>query len=147
MNINSVQLGGNLCRDPEIKYSAAGTAICTIDIANNRGYTTKTGEKKNETSFIPCTLFARSAELVSETFKKGDRILIEGRMSQETWESKDGQKRSRIKIVANNFHFVERARDQPGYEPPATATPPPQPSASVPKPHLGAPLTGDDVPF
>lgn len=103
MNINNVILGGNLTRDPDLKYLTNGTACVDFSIANNRKY--KKGEELvEEVSFIGLTAFGKTAENISKYFAKGSLILIEGRIKTDQWEQ-DGKKRSKTKIMVNAFHF------------------------------------------
>lgn len=114
-NINSVHLGGNLTRDPELKYLPSGTAVANFTIAVNRQWTDKsTNQKKEEVSFIDCVAFARAAEVISEYMKKGRALYVEGRMKQDRWESEDGQKRSKVRVVVDTFQFLDGKRDGGG---------------------------------
>lgn len=106
MNVNKVFLGGRLTRDPELKYTPSGTAITSFGIATNRTWTPQGGEKKEETCFVEITMFGRRAEVINEYFQKGSPIFIEGRLQFNQWETKDGQKRNTLRVVAENFQFV-----------------------------------------
>ena len=86
-DINKVILIGRLVRDPELKHTQSGTAVCSFSIAVSRTWT-KDGEKKEETSFINCDAWAKGAEIITEYVKKGHRIGIEGRLKQSTWQVK-----------------------------------------------------------
>src|SRR6185503_7403565 len=106
-NLNKVMLIGNLTRDPEIKYTPKGTAIADIGLAVNRNYTTESGEKREETTFIDVTLWGRVAEIVGEYCKKGRPLFVEGRLQLDTWEDKQsGQKRSKLKVVGENIQLL-----------------------------------------
>ena len=106
-SLNKVMLIGNLTRDPEIKYTPKGTAIADIGLAVNRNYTTESGEKREEVTFIDVTLWGRTAEIVGEYCKKGRPIFIEGRLQLDTWDDKQtGQKRSKLKVVADNIQLL-----------------------------------------
>ena len=132
MNINEVILGGRLSKDPDFKQ-ANEISICNISIANNRQWRTKDGQKKEEVIFVACTLFGRTAENVYKFFRKGNPIVIKGRVSQDRFESKDGKKKEITKIVATDFWFVDSKSSAPS---PATPT---QNNQSKPR--------EDDVPF
>lgn len=135
MNINQVTLGGNITRDPELKYSPAGISICTLSIANNRRWKTKDGEKKEEVIFIDCTFFGKTGETVAQYFRKGSRIMVQGRLSQDRWEDKEGRKRTTMKVVCNEFFFVDKGQV-------------PQPAAAEStRPSITANAEDDDVPF
>lgn len=106
-SLNKVMLIGNLTRDPEIKYTPKGTAIADIGLAVNRNYTTESGEKREEVTFIDVTLWGRTAEIVGEYCKKGRPLFIEGRLQLDTWDDKQtGQKRSKLKVVADNIQLL-----------------------------------------
>ena len=106
-NLNKVMLMGNLTRDPEIKYTPKGTAIADIGLAVNRNYTTDSGEKREEVTFVDVTLWGRVAEIVGEYCKKGRPLFVEGRLQLDTWDDKaTGQKRSKLKIVGENIQLL-----------------------------------------
>lgn len=106
-NLNKVMLIGNLTRDPEIKYTPKGTAIADIGLAVNRNYTTESGEKREETTFVDVTLWGRVAEIVGEYCKKGRPLFVEGRLQLDTWDDKQtGQKRSKLKVVGDNIQLL-----------------------------------------
>src|SRR6478672_13807662 len=98
-SLNKVMLIGNLTRDPEIKYTPKGTAIAEIGLAVNRVYSTESGEKREEVTFVDVTLWGRQAEVAGEYLKKGRPVYIEGRLQMDSWEDKaTGQKRSKLKV-------------------------------------------------
>lgn len=99
--MNNVQILGNLTRAPELRYTPQGKAVCNISIAINEGY----GEKK-KTHYFVAVAWEKTAEIISQHFTKGRKILIEGSLQQETWE-KDGQKHSTVKIRISRVHFCE----------------------------------------
>jgi single-strand DNA-binding protein len=164
-NLNKVMLIGNLTRDPEIKYTPKGTAIADIGLAVNRNYTTESGEKREEVTFIDVTLWGRVAEIVGEYCKKGRPLFVEGRLQLDSWDDKQtGQKRSKLKVVGDNIQLLgsreggsaggggggggEYGEGRPAGAPPARpagrppAAPPPRPPGD---PALDAPE--DDIPF
>lgn len=90
---NKVVLIGRLTRDPELRYLPSGTALCTFGIATNRSWTDKnTNDKKEEVMFIDITTFARSAEIANQYLKKGNKVLVEGRLALEQWNDQYGKK-------------------------------------------------------
>jgi len=105
-SFNKVILVGNLARDPERRTLPSGTPLADLRLAVSRRYTLQSGESKEETLFINVTVFGKQAETVVKYMKKGRPILIEGRLRQEEWTSKDGQKQSRISVVAEQFRFL-----------------------------------------
>ncbi len=105
-NLNKVFLIGNLTRDPELRYTPNGTAVASFGIAVNRTWSGQSGEKKEEVCFVDINMFGRRAEVINEYFSKGNPIFIEGRLQFNQWETKDGQKRNTLRVVAENFQFI-----------------------------------------
>ena len=157
-SFNKVMLMGNLTRDPEIKYTPKGTAIADIGLAVNRNYTTDSGEKREEVTFIDVTLWGRVAEIVGEYCKKGRPLFVEGRLQLDTWDDKaTGQKRSKLKVVGENIQLLGSREGGAGgggggehseSRPSAPASARPRPTAPPPKP-ADPDLDGpeDDIPF
>ena len=104
-SMNKVILLGNLTRDPELKYTAGGTAVCDMGMALNHT-TGKGDQKKEEVSFIDLTAFGKTAETAAEYLKKGRQVLIDGRLQQDRWEDKEGGKRSKVKVIVERMTFV-----------------------------------------
>jgi len=118
-NLNKVLLMGNLIRDPELRYTRGGQSVATLRLAVNRRYTTRQGDKRDETLFIDVTVWGKQAEVCSQYLSKGRPIFVEGRLRLDTWKAPDGQSRSKICVVAENFQFLgappgERAAAEPG---------------------------------
>jgi single-strand DNA-binding protein len=105
-SLNKVFLIGNLTRDPELRYTPSGTAVASFGIAVNRTWTGQSGEKKEEVCFVDINMFGRRAEVINEYFSKGNPIFVEGRLQFNQWETKDGQKRNTLRVVAENFQFM-----------------------------------------
>ncbi len=107
-SFNKVILVGNLTRDPEVRYTPSGTAVCDISLAVNSTWTDKrTNERKEEVTFIDVTLWGRTAEIAGEYLTKGRPVLIEGRLQQDRWDDKEtGQKRSKLKVVADDMRLL-----------------------------------------
>lgn len=117
-DINRVNLIGRLTRDPDIKQIPSGTSIASFSIANKKTYVSN-GEKKEECSFLNCICWGKGGEIISQYAKKGSRIAIEGRLQQRTWQDKDGNNRSVIEIVVDNFQFLDskkQSSDNSGYD-------------------------------
>ncbi len=104
--LNKVFLMGNLTRDPELRYTPSGTAIASFGIAINRTWSGPDGEKKEEVCYVDINMFGRRAEVINEYFSKGNPIFIEGRLQFQQWETKDGQKRNTLRVVAEDFQFI-----------------------------------------
>lgn len=106
-NLNKVQLIGNITRDPEVKYTPKGSAVTDLGLAINRYYTTETGEKREEVTFVDVTLWGRQAEIAGEYCKKGRSVYVEGRLQLDSWEDKaTGQKRNRLRVVADSMQLL-----------------------------------------
>jgi len=114
-NFNRVILAGNLTRDPELSYTPANTPVCKFGLAINRRWTDKnTNERREETTFVDCTAFARRGEVINQYVKKGNPILIEGRLQFSQWTTQDGQKRSKLEVVVDTFEFLSSRQDGGG---------------------------------
>jgi single-strand DNA-binding protein len=149
-NLNRVLLIGNLTRDPEVRYTPKGTAVAEIGLAVNRVYSGEDGERKEETTFVDVTLWARQAEVAGQYLKKGRPVFIEGRLQLDSWEDKQtGQKRSRLRVVGENLQLLGSRQDAEGATPIAPArrsSPAGPPSRPEPRdPDLDA--EPDDIPF
>ncbi len=107
-NYNKVILVGNLTRDPQLSYLPSQTAVVEVGLAVNRRYTSN-GEKREETCFIDCRAYGRQAEIINQYMSKGQPMLVEGRLQFDTWEGKDGQRRSKHRVVIENFQFLGSA--------------------------------------
>jgi single-strand DNA-binding protein len=104
-NVNKVILIGNLTRDVEVKNLSSGTAVAQIGLAINREWKDKDGEKKEEVTFVDCEAWGKTAEIMAKYLAKGKPVFIEGRLKLDSWE-KDGEKRSKIKVVVESFQFL-----------------------------------------
>lgn len=146
-SFNKVILVGNLTRDPELRYTPKGTAIAKIGLAVNRVWTTDTGEKKEEVTFVDVDVFGRTAENVGQYMRKGSPILIEGRLRLDQWDDKQtGQKRSKLGVVAETVQFLGSPRSSEGGDSPAPRSRP-APAAPASAPDTDGPPPDDDVPF
>ncbi len=110
--LNKVFLMGNLTRDPELKYTPSGTAVVGFGIAINRNWKGQDGETKEEVCYVDINMFGKRAEIINEHFNKGSSIFIEGRLQFQQWETKDGQKRNTLKVVAEDFQFVGGGKEK-----------------------------------
>ena len=149
-NLNRVLLIGNLTRDPEVRYTPKGTAVAEIGLAINRIYSGEDGEKKEETTFVDVTLWARQAEIAGQYLKKGRPVFIEGRLQLDTWDDKQtGQKRSRLRVVSENLQLLGSRQEGESSSP---ASPPRRASAAAtparPEPRdPDLDVEPDDIPF
>jgi single-strand DNA-binding protein len=102
-SFNSCTIIGNLCRDPELRYTPNGTAVCEISVAVNESYKNAAGEKVDTVMFLDVVCWGRTAELVVQYLTKGVAALFDGKLKQETWEDKEGAKRSKIKMTCERM--------------------------------------------
>ena len=151
-NLNRVLLIGNLTRDPEVRYTPKGTAVTDIGMAINRVFTSEDGERREEVTYVDVVLWARLAEIAGQYLKKGRPVFIEGRLQLDTWDDKQtGQKRSRMRVVAENLQLLGSRESEGGPTGPAPARRPAtgaaqSPPASQPRdPDLD--VEPDDIPF
>jgi single-strand DNA-binding protein len=100
--VNNTTILGNLTRDPELRFTPNGTPVASFGIAVNRNIKNKdSGEWETQVNFFNVTAWYKLAENCAESLNKGDRVLVSGRLSQDSWEDKDGQKRSVVRIIAD----------------------------------------------
>jgi len=150
-NYNKVILVGNLTRDPQMSFLPSQTPVVELGLAVNRRWRSKEGEQREETCFIDCRAYGRQAETLNQYVKKGNPILVEGRLQLDTWEGKDGQKRSKHRVIVENFQFLGSAggggggRTGGGYEASRPA-PAPAPQEDYP-PDAYRDTGGEDIPF
>jgi single-strand DNA-binding protein len=113
--LNDVRLIGRLTRDPELRFTAKGTAVCHFDLAVNRRYKDGTGEWKDDTSFVSVVVWREAGQRCGERLKKGSPVYVEGRLRSKNWETKDGQKRSGLEVESLRVQFLEKAETEPGH--------------------------------
>lgn len=149
-SFNKVILMGNLTRDPETRVTPSGLTICKLGLAVSRNYSTKDGERREETTFVDVDAFGRQAEVITKYMSKGKPIMLEGRLRLDQWEGNDGQKRSKLCVVLENFQFVGGSREEgtssSGASSPQGTSPPARESGAG---GSAAPqeTIDDDVPF
>lgn len=105
-SFNKVILLGNLTRDPETRVTSNGLTICKLGLAVSRVFSTREGERKEETTFVDIDAFGKQAEVITKYMRKGKPLMVEGRLKLDQWETNDGQKRNKLKVVLENFQFV-----------------------------------------
>jgi single-strand DNA-binding protein len=125
-NHNKAQLMGNLTRDPELRYTPQGSAVCEFAIAINRKWKNKqTGQMQEEVDFFDIVAWGKTAEICAEYLKKGRPVFIEGHLKQDRWESPEGKKMSKVKVIVENVQFLGAkpgpAEQQQPQEAPAAA--------------------------
>ena len=136
---NKVLLMGNLTRDPQLKQTPNNMSVAEIGLACNRKFKGKDGEMREETTFVDCEAWGRTAETMAKYLSKGKPVFLEGRLKLDQWQDKDGNNRSKLKLVIENFQFIDSRGSQTS-EPPATAT-----ATAAPAP-TSAPDT-NEIPF
>ena len=153
-NYNKVLLMGNITRDIELKYTSGNMAVAQIGVAINRRFKTKEGETKDETTFVDCEAWGRTAEVMQQYLGKGKPVFIEGRLKLDQWQDKEGGNRSKLKVVIESFEFIDsRGGGQSGGGDAAGASAPPssRPAAASKQPAYTGPqhepLGEDDIPF
>lgn len=115
--LNTVSIGGNLCRDAELRATASGMAVLTFSVAVNESRKNQqTGECEEYPNYVDCTMFGRRAESVSRYLTKGTYVALTGRLHQNRWQNKDGQNRSKLEVTADNIHFESRRLDGDDYD-------------------------------
>src|ERR1700736_6293698 len=145
-SFNKVILLGNLTRDPEVRYTPKGSAVCDLGIAINRQYTLDSGEKREEVTYVDVVLWSRLAEIAGEYLKKGRPVFIEGRLQLDTWDDKQsGQKRSKLRVIGETMQLLGgrppgAGGGEGGESRPGKTTPPPKPAA-------GGEPDEDEIPF
>ncbi|OGG23727.1 hypothetical protein A3A79_00780 [Candidatus Gottesmanbacteria bacterium RIFCSPLOWO2_01_FULL_43_11b] len=120
-SLNKVQLIGNLTRDPELRYTPTGAAVCTIGLATNRYWTTDAGEKKEETEFHRVVAWNKLAELCSQLLTKGRKVYVEGRLRTNSWTAQDGTQKTTTEVVIDDMILLDSRR--PGVTPGETEPP------------------------
>lgn len=153
-NLNKVMLIGNLTRDPELRVTPKGTAICTFSIAVNRKFKDDSGGEREEVTYVDIEAWGKSGENISKYVTKGRPLFVEGRLRLDQWEDKNTkEKRSRMKVVLENFQFLGGGRGEggPGGEGGEPRSFAPRASAGASAPRQSAPPPqenlDEDVPF
>jgi single-strand DNA-binding protein len=165
-SLNKVQIIGNLGRDPEVRYTPNGNAVCNVSVASTRQWKNKdSGEKQEETEWHRVVFYDRLAEIAGEYLKKGRSVYVEGRLKTRKWQDKEGKDQYTTEIVATEMQMLggregmgggageERGGagdDQYGERPQRSAAPAARPAASRPaasKPATGFDNMDDDIPF
>jgi single-strand DNA-binding protein len=143
LNLNKLLLAGNLTRDPEMRYTPKGSAICGFGLAVNRKWKTETGDEKEEVTFVDVTAFGKQAEVIAQYLKKGNPLFLEGRLKLDQWDDKQtGKRQQKLCVVLESCPFRPRGeKQQAAPKPKITA-------ADIPELPPGvAEQFKDDVPF
>ena len=147
-SFNKVILLGNLTRDPEVRYTPKGSAVCDLGIAVNRSYTLDSGEKREEVTFVDVVLWSRLAEIAGEYLKKGRPVFIEGRLQLDTWDDKQsGQKRSKLRVIGETMQLLGRPPGAGGAGEGGERESRPSKAAAPPKVAEKGEPDDDEIPF
>ncbi|GDX62073.1 hypothetical protein LBMAG33_3830 [Candidatus Levyibacteriota bacterium] len=111
-SLNKVQLIGNLTRDPELRYTPTGKAVCSFSIATNRNWTTEDGEKHEEVEYHRIVAWGKLSELCSQYLAKGRKVYVEGRLTTRTWTSQDGQQKNATEIIIEDMVLLDSRRPE-----------------------------------
>lgn len=146
MSFNKIIVVGNLGRDPELRYTAQGTPVCSFSMATNERRKDKNGEMQDHTTWFRITLWNRLAETASQYLQKGKQVYIEGRLRVEEYIDRDGKPRHSLEVFGTDMHFIGSRGDdaQQPYERAASAGASPN-SAAPDSPQ--ADLSDEDIPF
>lgn len=157
---NRIILMGNLTRDPQLSYTPNNTAVCKFGIATNHKRKDSEGNMREEVCFLDCTVFSKGAEIFNQYMKKGNPVLVEGRLQFQQWTAQDGEKKSKHAVIVDNFQFMSGRSDGSGggdggarYEAPATNRAPVQAASAGRGAPAGnsydepPPPSNDDIPF
>ena len=141
---------GNLTREPEVRYTAKGTAVCDIGMAINRYRTGDNGERSEETTYVDVTLWGRQAELAGQYLSKGRSVYIEGRLQLDQWTDKaTGQNRSKLRVVGETMQFIggQDSQKQDNQRQQMEQMPQSQGAAPTPGGQDVGDVEDDDIPF
>jgi single-strand DNA-binding protein len=155
-----VILAGNLTRDPQLSYLPSNTPVAEFGLAINRKWKSQNGEMREETCFVDCSCFGKQAETLNQYMSKGRPLLVEGRLQFQQWTAKDGTKRSKLKVIVEQFQFLggggggraaegSSERAEQSYNAPAPAAPAPAaPAPAADFQDSGPPAPADsEIPF
>ena len=141
MSFNKIFIVGNLGRDPELRYTAQGTPVCSFSMATNERRKDKNGEMQDQTTWFRITLWNRLAETASQYLQKGKQVYIEGRLRVEEYVDRDGKPRHSLEVFATDMQFIGSRGDDAPHERAASAGAAPGPGDSQPD------LSDEDIPF
>lgn len=145
LNVNTVILAGHLTRDPELRSIGNDKVVVHFSLAINRRFKSADGEIKEESTFVDCEAWGRTAELIGQYLAKGSAAYVEGRLKLDNWQDKEGKNRQRLKVVVDNVQFVGPPKAKSGA--PAGATDRGEAlAAGVPARIPGRPAIGQDEP-
>jgi single-strand DNA-binding protein len=142
-NFNKVILLGNLTRDPQLSYLPSQTAVVDFGLAMNRKWKSQDGSMKEDTCFVDCQAFGKTAETINKYCKKGNPLFVEGRLKFDSWTAQDGTKRSKHRVTVENFQFMPTSGPRQGTADSTDESQIPSADAGPSEAQAG----GDDIPF
>jgi len=146
MSVNKVILVGRLGKDPETRYTSSGQAVCNFTMATDETYKDRAGERQKRTEWHRIVVWAKQAEIAQKYLRKGSLIYVEGRIQTRQWDDREGQKRTSVEIVANNFRMLgSRSEGSGGGSSMSQAEPEAPGSAAEDLPP--AEVSDEDIPF
>lgn len=149
MSINRVNISGNLTRDPELRATPNGQQVLTFGVAvNDRRRNQQTGEWEDVPNYVDCVVFGSRAEALDKFLSKGSKVAIEGKLRYSSWETKDGQHRSKLEVSVDEIEFMSSKQTSSTPKPSAPpASPAPKPATPPASPAPPADVYDEDVPF
>jgi single-strand DNA-binding protein len=132
-SLNKVMLIGNLTRDPEMRYTPQGTAVCTFGVATNRNWTDASGEKKEDVEFHNIVAWSKLAEICANLLKKGRKVYVEGRLATRSWQGQDGTQKQRTEVVISDMVILDKREGGEGE------------AIDIPEPGVEAQVSPDEV--
>ena len=155
MSINRVNISGNLTRDPELRMTGGGTQILSFGVAvNDRRRNPQSGEWEDYPNYVDCVVFGARAEPLSRFLAKGSKVAIEGKLRYSSWETKEGQKRSKLEVIVDEVEFLSSRsgaapmqQQGPAFNAPAPAATPQQSYAQPVQTPPSTDVYDEDIPF
>lgn len=149
MSFNKIILVGNLGKDPELRYTPQGDAVCSFSLATNERKKDKAGEFQDVTTWFKVTLWRQQAENAAKYLSKGKQVYIEGRLRVEDWTDRDGNNRQSLEVTATDMHFIGSRSDeaQAGSPTESDFAPPESSTRAAAASSPQAPAADDDIPF
>ena len=156
MNLNKCFILGRVTRDPELKATPSSQQVATFSIATNKKWKDKNGDMQEMVEFHNIVFWGKSAETIAQYVKKGSLLLVEGRLQTRNWDSKDGQKKNRTEIVADNMIMLDGGKMSTGGTPSNNASTPNMDSSNQAPPleelptiqqDVGEDISVEDIPF
>jgi single-strand DNA-binding protein len=146
MSVNKVILVGRLGKDPETRYTSSGQAVCNFTMATDETYKDRAGERQKRTEWHRIVVWAKQAEIAQKYLRKGSLIFVEGRIQTRQWDDREGQKRTSVEIVANNFRMLGSRSEGSGGGPSMNQAEPEAPGSAAEE-LPPAEVSDEDIPF